>query len=518
MEKLKEGLRNMRDKLKSMKLGTKIALGISLIAFIIAIIFLSTYMKSNKYGVLFSNLDPADAKVVTEKIKEKKVKVEVRGNSIYVPKEMVDELRLELATEISNGSKGYELLDDGNSFGMTDEEFSVKKQRMLQGEIEKTIKSFPQVKNARVHLTPAKDSVFVKDAKPGKSSVYLELNQGEKIDEEQVKSIVALISGAAQNIPKESVEVIDDKMNLLSKDIYDDNAMSIAALDKHKQAEIDYETKLESSVLDMLETVIGRDRVKVKVNSDLDFDAVEENKIVIDPEKVPVSESSLKETSNGGEERAAQSPVDNNMNNTIANNNGNVSTTKEELNTNYELGKTERKVIAAPGEVKRLTASVVVDGNLDERMEESIKSLVSNAIGYKADRGDEVSVVGMTFDPTLKDNAKKEIEDMQKQAEAENKRKLYRNIGIALVSLLAIIIVLVILRKRKEEDIEDELEGLDVIIGDNIEPKEKVEFAPIEFESNSESNHIEKEIKKYASEKPDQVIDIVKSWISEDER
>ena len=162
MEKLKDSFKNSQDKLKSMKLGTKIALGISLVAFVGAIIFLGIYVRSNKYGVLFSNLDPIDAKVVTEKLKEKKVKTEVKGNSIYVPKETVDELRLELATEISNGSKGYELLDDGNSFGMTDEEFGVKKQRMLQGEVEKTIKSFPQIQNARVHLTPAKDSAFVK--------------------------------------------------------------------------------------------------------------------------------------------------------------------------------------------------------------------------------------------------------------------------------------------------------------------------------------------------------------------
>lgn len=59
-----------------------------------------------------------------------------------VPKDSVDELRLELAPELSDGSKGYELMDTGNSFGMTDEEFKLKKLRMQQGELEKTIKVF----------------------------------------------------------------------------------------------------------------------------------------------------------------------------------------------------------------------------------------------------------------------------------------------------------------------------------------------------------------------------------------
>lgn len=43
-------------------------------------------------------------------------------------------------------------MDEGSSFGMTDEEFKIKKQRMLQGEIEKTIKTFSQVADARVQI------------------------------------------------------------------------------------------------------------------------------------------------------------------------------------------------------------------------------------------------------------------------------------------------------------------------------------------------------------------------------
>lgn len=234
-----------------------------------------------------------------------------------------------------------------------------------------------------------------------------------------------------------------------------------------------------------------------------------------------ISESSLKETNTGGGGKITQSPIDNNMNNSIANNNnnnGNTTSSREELSTNYEVGKTETKLISAPGEVKRITASVVVDGNLDGITEENIRNLVSNAIGYKADRGDEISVVGMTFDSTVKDNTRKQAEDMEKQVEKENKYKQYKIIGIILGVLLAIIIIIIILKKLKEDKLDDNLSELQLDMNSEINPKEKVEFDPIEFEVNTESNHIEKEIKKYASEKPNQVIDIVKSWIAEDER
>lgn len=40
----------------------------------------------------------------------------------------------------------------------------------------------------------------------------------------------------------------------------------------------------------------------------------------------------------------------------------------------------------------------------------------------------------------------------------------------------------------------------------------------INFETINPKAHIENEIKQYATEKPDQVADIVKSWLAENER
>ena len=56
-----------------------------------------------------------------------------------------------------------------------------------------------------------------------------------------------------------------------------------------------------------------------------------------------------------------------------------------------------------------------------------------------------------------------------------------------------------------------------MMIGDNIPPKPE-QFAPIEFESNDKKSNMEKQVKKYAADKPEQVADIIKSWLTEDER
>ena len=57
-----------------------------------------------------------------------------------------------------------------------------------------------------------------------------------------------------------------------------------------------------------------------------------------------------------------------------------------------------------------------------------------------------------------------------------------------------------------------------MMIGDNITPKQQEFFAPIEFEVNDKKSNMEKQVKKYAAEKPEQVADIIKSWLTEDER
>ena len=209
MEKLKESLSKLWERFKALGKGVKIAIVVAIITIFIAILSLFFYNSATKYKVLFSNLEATDAQLVTSKLNEKKVDMKIEGNSILVPKAQVDELRLEMAPELTGGSNGYELMDSGSSFGMTDEEFKLKKLRMQQGELEKTIKSFPQIDSARVHITPSKDSVFVEDKEPGKAAVYVKIVPGNKLTKEQVKSIVALVSGSTENVPKENIEVIE---------------------------------------------------------------------------------------------------------------------------------------------------------------------------------------------------------------------------------------------------------------------------------------------------------------------
>lgn len=523
MKKLLEKVKGLLEKFKSQNKKIRIAIIISIVAVVAAIASGAVYSSSNKYQVLFSNLDDGNAQTVMNYLNSNKVdaKIDSSTNTIMVPQNQVDKLRLVLAPNLTTESKGFELMDSGSSFGMTDEEFKIKKLRMQEGELEKTIKSFPQVQDARIHITESQDSVFVKDKQPGKAAVYLKLKSGQTINEEQVKSIVALVSGATQNIPRENIDVIDDKMNLLTKDINSEQngSISSAEISKQQDAEKVYEDKLQKAIVTILEPIVGKDKVKATVNADLDFDSKQKTQTVVDPNKVIISQENNKESNTAGTGTTSQSPVDNNMSNQITNGNNNSTSSKENQKTNYEVGKSESKVIGAPGEVKRLTASVVVDGNLDAATQQALENAVSNAIGYDALRGDKVSVVGMAFDTSAQTAAKSEIDAMNTQAAADSKNKTMIIAGIlGVIILVGLIAVIIIIGKKRRNKKEEEAQLLDTLIDDTIIPKEPESFEPIEFETKSEKSHLENEIKKYAMEKPDQVVEIIKSWLSESER
>lgn len=518
MDKLKEVLSKLWGRFKTFNKGIRIAIIVTIITFIIAIISMFFYNSSTKYKVLFSSLEATDAQVVINKLNEKKVDMKIEGNTILVPKSEVDQLRLELAPELSNGSTGYELMDSASSFGMTDEEFKLKKLRMQQGELEKTIKSFPQVETARVHITPSKDSVFVEDKEPGKAAVYLKISSGNKLTKEQVKSIVALVSKGTENVPEENIEVVDDNMNLLTEGLFDEDnvAVSSDAISQQFSLEKKYEEELQNSIIQLLEPVVGKGKVKTSVNVDLDFDSRQKTETVIDPNKVIVSQQVIKEINGENAGESTASPVDNNMGNTIDEENNNNGSSREEVNTNYESGKTETKTISAPGEVKRLTASVFVDGNIEGNVQSAIEESVANAIGIKTDRGDSISVVGMTFDPANKSQLGEEIDPNGDLAlQNRNKIILYSILGI--LGLIIVIVTLIILRRRKKNNEEKE-SLLDVVIDDRTSNKINEEIPSINFETVNPKAIIESEIKKYATDKPDQVVDIIKAWLAESER
>lgn len=520
MKKLSEVFKKLWTKFKSFGKMIRIMIVVAAVTILIALVSLIVYSSSTKYSVLFSDLDPTDSNTIIAKLTEQKVEYKVEGDSILVPSDKKDELRLNLSSNLTSGSYGYELMDNSNSFGMTDEEFAIKKVRMVQGELEKSIKSLDAVESARVHITQAENSVFVKNKQEGKAAVILQLKTGKTISKDQVKSIVAMVSAATEDIPQENVQVIDSNMNLLSDGLNlesGDGTVSSETIQQNKDLEEQNGQKYADAIVKLLEPVVGKNKVSANVNVDLDFDSKKTTTKTIDPNKVIVSQQTTKETSKSDGGAVGGSTVDNNLSNTIEEDNKNVVNNKESQTTNYESGNSESTTISSPGEIKRMTASIFInDGALDEDTREQLEKAVASAIGIDTSRGDEITLLGMDFDTAEDEAAKAQVEAFNNEVAAAKRNKLIMWAVIGGLIVIAVITAIVLISKKRneeeEEEEEDEDKLLDVVIDD------PVQYKPIELNVESPQSKIENEIKNYAKEKPDQVADIVKSWLTENER
>ncbi|MBP3914470.1 flagellar basal-body MS-ring/collar protein FliF, partial [Clostridium sp.] len=447
MDKLIGIFQGIKERFMSLAKGVKIIISVMLIVVLASMIFLFVGSPNNGYKILFSNLESSDAQTILDKLVEQNISYKVSGNSILVPENKVDELRLSLAADLSSGTQGYELMDTSSTFGMSDEEFQLKKMRMLQGELERTIKSFSQIEDVRVHITSPKESVFAENKEEGKAAVYIKLKSGKSLSEEQVLSIVSLVSGSAQGIPKENIEVIDQNMNLLSNN----DSTSLNASDSVKQQQIlkkEFESELQKTVLSLLEPVFGKNKVSVAINADLDFDSVQKNEIIIDPNNVIISHEINKESTNSGTGNTSNSPVDNNMGNTIDTEDSSEGYIKNNEIINYEVGRTESTVISAPGKITRLTASVLIDGDIDDKTRNSIEKAITTAIGLNKQRNDEVNVIGMSFNGYGSEGNVEDVFTDMEQTDIMKNFTIYTGIGLAAV-ILIIPLFLLIKNKKK---------------------------------------------------------------------
>jgi flagellar M-ring protein FliF len=87
----------------------------------------------------------------------------------------------------------------------------------------------------------------------------------------------------------------------------------------------------------------------------------------------------------------------------------NDSETRE--TTNFEVSETQREIVREPGGIRRLTVAVLVDGTREvqpdgtevwtARPEDELadmRDLVASAVGYDAERGDEITIKSLAFE------------------------------------------------------------------------------------------------------------------------
>ena len=371
--------------------------------------------------VLFGNLAVDDASGIIDKLKDAKVPYETTngGTTILVPSAQVHDLRLEMAGQglPHGGGVGYEIFDR-TTMGMSDFVQKLNYRRALQGELARTITQMPEVERARVHLAIPERRLFSTEQDRARASVVVSLRASQTLSKAQVQGVVHLVSSSVEGLQARDVTVVDGHGNLLSNTSHDESAgLSGTQMEYQRTLEKDIETRIQT----MLERIVGANKAVVRVSSVLDFRKIETTEERYDPNgQVVRSEQRGQERSSGvngvsggvpGVESNLPGGTDAEAGQTSSNNNQ----TKNET-VNYEISRTVSRIVEPTGTIKKLSVAVLVDGlyeapkgteaSADQpkkyvaRSEEEMKrieDIVKKAMGYSAERQDQVEVVSIQF-------------------------------------------------------------------------------------------------------------------------
>lgn len=422
---------------------------------------------------LFTGMAAEDAAAVVQKIKESGTEYRLgdNGTSVLAPQDRVDELRLQLAAAglPKTGRVGFELFDKTN-LGITDFTEHVNYRRALEGELERSIRGLSQIQQARVHVTFAKDSVFLESREPAKASVLVDVRPGAALNSQNIAAIANLVASAVEGLSPSAVSIVDMRGNLLNRPrqgSLEDGQMSDAALDYKHQIERDLSSKVEST----LEPLLGPGRFRVGVSVDCDFTTTEQSEEVYDPSRSVMVNSQVSEDSAGQaiqtggipgtQANSARPPASKPATNPTG-----VSRRTE--NVAYDTTRTVRHVKVPQGALKRISASVLLDevvqwqggGRTKRRVlmpipqnqMVAIRDLVSGALGLVKDR-DQLVIESLPFEETVsgtapQDEAPPPVHFIPQLLSPDRRMPIYIGAGIAVV--LGAVVLIFITRRRKD--------------------------------------------------------------------
>jgi len=506
------GLPTIVQTLRDMPVRNKVILLAVLAVAAGSLIFGLTWIQKSDYQVLYSNLSEEDAGQIVQKLQEQKIPYRAAGGSVMVPSDRVYDLRLQLASQgiPQGGGIGFELFDK-TTFTTTDFVQKLNYRRALQGELSRTVRALAEVEQCRIHLAVPEKSLFQRDDDRPKASVLVKLRPGRRLSQGQVQGIVHLVSSSVEGLQPRDVAVVDQQGEMLTTTGGDILGMTNSQLEFQRGLEKD----LEQRILGILEPVVGKGKARAKVAALVDFRKVEKTEERFDPDgQIVRSEQRNLEKSATGKTSGVPGVTSNVPAKSAPQGSSNQTQTEKKTETvNYEISKVTSHVVTAPGEIRKLSVAVLVDGTstaqagakeraYKPRTEEELRQIedtVKRVVGFTAERGDEVRVVNMPFETSVPEEL------------AEGPREIMPIIATAaryLVPLVAVVLLFLFV-----------LRPLIKILGVSSAATSRMELpktvAELERALELPERNSRERVVEWARQNPQQAASLIKGWIQE---
>lgn len=407
---------NQLDVLRQMALlvgfAASIALGFAVVL----------WSQSDSYRPLMSSLNEVDSSAIVEILERNQIKYRIDPSSgaLLVKEDDIHRARMQVAgADISQpNTVGYELLERDQGLGTSQFMENARYLRSVEGELARTIASIDAVRQARVHLAVPRQSVFLRDQRKPSASVFLSLTPGRSMDAAQANSIMRLVSSSIPQMDIKDVTIVDQRGNLLSQKEENEADKAMAKQLEHTRL---VEQRINERIRSILEPVAGPGRFQTAVSVDVDFTKVEQSSEQFNPDMPAIRSEQTVNEQRGGDfgplgipgALSNQPPQDGFAPEEATGANATETPTnrRSQATRNFELDRTLSYSRNDSGRIARLTVAVVIDDLIQRNPEtgaaerqpwsenelERLTSLVRNAVGYSAARGDSVSVINSPF-------------------------------------------------------------------------------------------------------------------------
>ena len=382
-----------------------------LAAIVAAIIVVALWSSTQNYRPLYSQQERFDTGEIISVLETEGIpyRLQEANGQVLVAEGEVARIRMLLAAKGVKAKlpTGFESLKDDSSLGTSQFMETARYRHGLEGELVRTIIALNAVSNARVHLAIPRQTLFVRqNSEAPSASVMVELKPGEDLKTEQVEAIINLVIGSVTGMKAENVSVVDQYGRLLSAEIGDSEVGKVNA------NYLDYQKNFEKQVIqraaDMLTPIVGPSNFRVQVAADLDFSRTKETQEIVDSNPVVRSEHSIQ---NNSVDKIALGVPGSLSNKPPVAEDADTSDSKNtnersEVNRQYALGSSVRQTQYQQGQLKKLTVSVLLNSAAapngtawTEAEKQQITTMVSDAVGITAVRGDNLSLISFNFTP-----------------------------------------------------------------------------------------------------------------------
>ncbi len=336
------------------------------------------------------------------------------NSSISVPASAINQARVALSSAGIQKEEGFNFsfLNDEKKLGSSQFLENARYLRALEQDLSKAISKIQGISSAIVHIAKPESNIFADENAKTTASVIINTLAGYDNGKEKWRSLVQLVAASVPELDPTNVVVTDQYGHYLSNS---SNTQTLA-----NQEQLAYQRSLEQGYAQKIQMVLnpimGENKVRINVNTDIDFTSKEQSKEQFDPENIIRSEQTVNENNSS----AGSGGVPGSMSNQPSKADQPATQSgqsRNEIVKNYEISKSTMYIKAGNPKINRISVAIALDNEMvydkkTKKMQsmpiakeklDKLTALVQSSIGFQQARGDSVTVINTSFIPVVEE-------------------------------------------------------------------------------------------------------------------